>query len=146
MFRLPVLLLATSLLLGVNALAAEVDDLKRQVADTERAFAKTMADRDFAAFSNFIADDAVFESNKVLHGKAAVLAAWKKLYDKPAAPFSWQPDLVEVLDSGKLALSRGPVFDPTGKLTGHFNSVWRLDAANTWHIVFDFGTDLCEAK
>src|ERR1700693_3299408 len=35
-------------------------ELKQQVAATETAFAKTMADRDHAAFTSFLADEAVF--------------------------------------------------------------------------------------
>ena len=34
--------------------------LTQQVADTERAFAKTMADRDAKAFATFIAEETVF--------------------------------------------------------------------------------------
>jgi ketosteroid isomerase-like protein len=80
--------------------AADLSALKQAVVDTEKAFAKTMADRNFAAFSTFIADDAVFEGGHLLRGKPAVLAAWKRLYTQPAAPFSWQPESVEVLESG----------------------------------------------
>src|SRR5207244_1285423 len=76
----------------------------QQVADTERAFAKTMADRDLAAFGAFLSHETVFFSgSQALRGKAAVIAAWKGFYEAPAPPFSWQPDRVEVLDSGTLA-------------------------------------------
>jgi hypothetical protein len=53
-----------------------------------------------------------------------VAAAWKRFYDGAQAPFSWEPDRVEVLDSGTLALSSGPVRDPQGNRAGTFNSVW----------------------
>ena len=44
-------------------------DLQRQVADTERAFAKTMADRDHAAFASFLSDETIFFSGaKALRG------------------------------------------------------------------------------
>jgi len=50
-------------------------EAQKQVADTERAFAKTMADRDHAAFSMFLADETVFFSGPTpLHGKAEVAA------------------------------------------------------------------------
>ena len=32
-----------------------------------------------------------------------------------------------MVDSGTLAFSTGPVFDPEGKRTGTFNSTWRLE-------------------
>jgi ketosteroid isomerase-like protein len=118
--------------------------LQAQVTATERAFARTMADRDYAAFTGFISEQAVFFSGKhVLHGKAEVAEAWKKLYDKPQAPFSWEPEQVEVLDSGDLALSTGPVRDAQGKLIANFSSIWRQEAPGVWHIVFDKGSEVC---
>ena len=120
-------------------------DLQRQVADTERAFAKTMADRDHAAFASFLSDETIFFSGaKALRGKQQVADTWKRFYDGPAAPFSWQPEVVEVLDSGTLALSTGPVRNPQGKLVATFTSIWRLEAPETWRIIFDKGNDVCD--
>ena len=114
--------------------------IEKQVADTERAFAKTMADRDLAAFSSFLSDEAVFFSGpEPLRGKPAVTAWWKRFYDQPTAPFSWAPDRVEALDSGTLALSTGPVLDPAGQCVGRFTSIWRQEAPGVWRIVFDKG-------
>ncbi|MFO1323952.1 MAG: nuclear transport factor 2 family protein [Burkholderiales bacterium] len=120
-------------------------DLVRQVADTERAFAKTMADRDHAAFATFLSDEAVFFTGPTpLHGKAAVAAAWKRFYEGAQPPFSWEPDKVEVLASGTLALSSGPVRDRNGKLVATFTSIWRQDAPGVWHIIFDKGNEVCD--
>jgi ketosteroid isomerase-like protein len=114
--------------------------VERQVADTERAFARTMADRDLAAFSSFLSEETVFFSGpEPLRGKQAVTAFWKRFYEKPEAPFSWKPDKVQALDSGTLALTTGPVFDPAGKCIGSFTSIWRQEAPGVWHIVFDTG-------
>jgi ketosteroid isomerase-like protein len=122
-------------------------ELVSQVGDTERAFAKTMADRNHAAFTSLLSDEAVFFSGpKPLHGKNEVAAGWKKFYAMPEAPFSWEPDTVEVLDSGTLAMSSGPVRDPNGKLLARFTSVWRLEAPGTWRIVFDKGSDVCDCE
>ncbi len=120
--------------------------LKEQVAQAERAFAKSMADRDFTAFQKFLADEAVFFGgpDRVNRGKPAVAAAWKALFDGPSAPFSWAPEHVEVLDSGTLAHSSGPVRDPAGKVIGQFNSVWRLESPGTWRVVFDKGCEVCQ--
>jgi len=122
-------------------------ELTRQVTDTEKAFAKTMADRDHAAFTSFLANDAVFFSGPtaVLRGKEQVAKAWKGLYEKPDAPFSWAPEKVEVLDSGNLALSTGPVRSASGEVVGTFTSIWRLEANGKWRIVFDKGCDVCKA-
>ena len=119
-------------------------ELKAQVADTERAFAATMKARDLDAFLGFLSEEAVFFSGPVpLRGKQAIAAFWKKFYDKPAAPFSWEPDEVEVLASGTLAYSAGPVYDPSGKLIARFNSVWQLEKGK-WKIVFDHGGEVCD--
>jgi ketosteroid isomerase-like protein len=119
---------------------ADATALGNQVRETERAFAKTMADRDHAAFVSFLADETVFLGDpQTLRGKSAVAAAWKAFYDAPAAPFSWEPERVEVLDSGTLALSSGPVLDPKGARVGTFNSVWRRERGGSWKVVFDKG-------
>lgn len=114
--------------------------LARQVADQERAFAKTMADRDHSAFASFVSDEGIFWGQKtVLRGRAQVAAGWKPFFDGPQAPFSWEPERVEVLDSGTLALSSGPVRDPGGKVIGTFNSIWRLEPDGRWRVIFDKG-------
>jgi ketosteroid isomerase-like protein len=121
--------------------------LRQQVFAAERAFAKTMADRDHQAFGRYVAEDTVFFSGPTpLRGRAAVVAGWKRFYDKPDAPFSWEPDQVEVLASGELAHSSGPVRDPGGKLVSRFNSVWRQEAPGVWRVIFDRGEPVCEDK
>ena len=144
------ILAAVALLSACSAmpsLSSNPVDLQRQVADTERAFAKTMADRDHIAFASFLSDEAVFFSaSKPLHGKQHVAAAWKRLYEGPTAPFSWQPEQVEVLPTGTLALSSGPVRDPQGKLIATFTSIWRLEAPGVWRIVFDKGNEVCDCQ
>jgi ketosteroid isomerase-like protein len=113
------------------------------VRSTELAFAKAMADRDFNAFVSHLSRDAVFfDDHAIQHGAAEVSAAWKPLFNGPKAPFSWAPDHVEVLASGDLALSTGPVI-VNDKVVGRFNSIWRLEAPGTWRIVFDKGEPVC---
>lgn len=124
-----------------------LDELKRQVTATERAFAATMKERDFDAFTGFLSHEAVFFSEQgALRGKAAVAQAWRRYYDQAEAPFSWEPEQVEVLDSGTLAYSGGPVYDAAGKRIGRFNSVWRLESPGVWRVVFDRGSDFCNCK
>jgi len=139
------LALTTSVLLGASLAGAATNaELKEEVRRTEAAFAKTMADRDHAAFASFLADETVFFGQGVLRGKAAVAAAWKRFYDGAAAPFSWAPESAEVLDSGELGFTSGPVFDPSGKRVGTFNSVWRKQKDGRWRIVFDKGCPPCD--
>ncbi len=134
-------------LLGAAFAQAETNaQLEDQVRRTEIAFAKTMADRNLEGFKSFLADETVFIARKgPLRGKQAVVDTWKPLYEGPAAPFSWAPDTVQVLDSGTLAMTSGPVADPSGKLVGIFTSIWRKEKDGKWRIVFDKGGCPCEA-
>ncbi|MFO1401502.1 MAG: nuclear transport factor 2 family protein [Steroidobacteraceae bacterium] len=123
----------------------DVAAVRQEVEATERAFARTMAARDLVAFTAFIAEDAVFiEDPEPLRGRDQVVAGWKVLYAKPEAPFSWEPERVEVLASGRLALTTGPVHDPRGKLIGTFTSIWRREPDGRWRIVFDRGNAACD--
>jgi ketosteroid isomerase-like protein len=127
------------------AAAETIEELARQVREAESAFADTMAKRDLEAFATHLDDEAVFFGGKsALRGKAAVVASWKAFFDGPAAPFSWKPESVEVLDSGKLAHSSGPVLDPQGKRVATFNSIWRRGEDGRWRVVFDKGCEACE--
>jgi ketosteroid isomerase-like protein len=149
--KIPALpVLAATLLAGCAATSAPRPDLaalKQQVTDTETAFAATMAARDHAAFVSFLAEETVWFSGKgVLRGKDAVAQDWKRFYEGPDAPFSWKPAEVEVLDSGTLAISSGPVFGPDGKQVAVYNSIWRLEAPGQWRIIFDKGGCACEPR
>ena len=127
-----------------DAAAADRTTLAKEVRDAEQSFAATMAARDHAAFKRHLAEDAVFfDGDKAIRGKAAVATAWQAFFDGPNPPFSWSPDSIEVLDSGALAYSSGPVLDPKGKRVGTFNSVWRRERDGTWHVVFDKGCSAC---
>lgn len=139
-----VMCISVLMLAVASAARPTAADLKRQVADTERAFAATMKARDHAAFTRFLADEAIFFSGtRALRGRDAIAAAWRPYYDGPQAPFSWEPEQVEVVESGTLAYSGGPVYDAGGKRIGHFNSIWRLEAPGRWKIVFDRGDEPC---
>src|SRR5262245_52397711 len=141
---LALVLVAVSSQDSVGAQASK-DFLQQQVREAERSFARSMATRDFKAFGDLIAEEAVFFGARgAQHGKAAVLAAWKPFFDGPIAPFSWEPDVVEVLDSGTLGLSSGPVKDPSGNETAVFNSVWRREAGGRWKVIFDKGCPVCD--
>jgi ketosteroid isomerase-like protein len=79
-----------------------------------------------------------------MRGKAAVVAGWKRFFDDTTAPFSWKPAEVEVLASGTLGMTSGPVFDPQGRRIGTFNSIWQRQRDGSWKVIFDKGCPPCE--
>jgi ketosteroid isomerase-like protein len=120
----------------------DVVEVAAEVEAREIAFAATMADRDLESFLTFLSPEAIFfNGGELLRGPDEILQAWGPLFDGPTAPFSWHPDMVEVLESGGLALSSGPVVGATGEEIGRFNSIWRKDQDKQWRIVFDKGSD-----
>ena len=136
-----IFVLAWLLVAPLTGLADDGNTSQQEVFAAERAFARSMADRDLEAFGRFVADEAIFFGSKdVQRGKPEVVAAWAAFFEGEQAPFSWTPDRVEVLASGELALSTGLVRDPTGKVVARFNSVWRREAPGTWRVVFDKGS------
>jgi ketosteroid isomerase-like protein len=124
--------------------ALTLADLQAQVTSAERAFARSMAERDLSAFGRHLSDQAMFfaGAGQVLRGKPAVIAGWAAYFQGPQAPFSWDPDQVEVLPDGTLALSSGLVRNPAGEPVARFNSVWRQEAPGVWRVVFDKGSPL----
>lgn len=116
------------------------DTAAAQVLEAENAFARTMAERDVEAFAQFVSNEAVFFGDTAIHrGRAEVVRAWSPYFADEEAPFSWAPEVIEVLESGDLAHSSGPVFDQRGRLVGYFYSVWRLEPDGRWRVVFDRG-------
>ncbi len=130
---------------GVDAIAAQELGvaqvaLAADVQAAERAFAASMADRDFEAFFSHLSLAAVFfTGDRVLRGRDAVAEGWRGFFEGMTAPFSWQPDQVEVAATLDLAHSSGPVMGPDGAVVGRFNSIWRLEEDGRWRVVFDKG-------
>ncbi len=123
-----------------QAATADINALQATVAARELAFSQSMADQNIAAFADFISAEAVFfNGNDPIRSRDAIVSAWSVFF-QGAAPFSWLPDVVSVLDSGSLALSSGPVLNPAGEEIGRFNSIWRLEADGQWRVIFDKGS------
>ena len=135
-------------LLAIFSLGGCTTDIKgpieaalAEVETREIAFAATMAARDPDGFLTFISPEAIFfHGNTPLVGHEAIATAWAPFFEGPDPPFAWRPDVVVVLETGRLALSSGPVLDPAGKELGRFNTVWRRDEDGQWRVVFDKGS------
>ena len=129
--------------LAAQASAAAV----REVFVAESTFAASFARRDTAAFAALLAPVAVFFGpDGAMHGRAAVVERWRPLLTAAQPPFSWKPVSVEVLATGALAHSSGPVYGPDGTQTGTFNSIWRKEPDGRWLVVFDKGCPVCDCE
>jgi ketosteroid isomerase-like protein len=115
-------------------------ELSETVKARENAFAKTLADRDFAAFASFIDEDAVFlYGGSPQRGKAEILAAWKGYFEGETPPFAWRADYAEVDPSGTWAQTKGTVSSVQGEDFAIFWSVWRRTPSGEWLVYFDDG-------
>ena len=138
--------LATLLLLSTVATPA-LADLEQQVRCREIGFSKSVEAQDRETFASFIDPDARFVGGKVDRGRDVITEAWAVFFTDDLPSIMWRPQIVEVLESGNLALSRGPyrIIDENEsgearEAWGTFNSVWRLDADGEWLVVFDAGS------
>ena len=132
-------------LAGCAAPPPDLTSAAEQVRASEIAFAASMGARDFNAFASWIADDATFvNGGKPLRGKPAVLMHWERFFRGPAAPFLWRPEIIEVLASGTLAYSEGPVSLADGRVVSRYVSTWRREPTGGWRVVLDNGFDACD--
>lgn len=117
-----------------------------EVRCAEIRFSRAVEQGDPDAFRAAIDADARFVGNEVLRGPDAIAAAWAPFFAADGPRIAWRPRFVEVLESGQLALTRGPYRIDTrnedGNLVtrwGTFNSVWRRAPDGRWRVVFDAG-------
>lgn len=121
-------------------------DLTEDVRCREIGFSSSVEHQDIDAFRSFIDADARFVGSAVTKGVDEVAEAWSVFFAAGGPTIKWRPQVVEVLENGTLALSRGPYrstsVDEDGNRIerwGTFNSVWRLNEDGEWRVVFDAG-------
>lgn len=125
-----------------------IADAPHNVRCREIGFSKSVEAQDAALFRSFIDPDARFVGNSVSKGIDAIAERWSVFLSTGGPAIKWRPQFVEVLEDGKLALTRGPyrmiATDDDGNMLeywGTFNSVWRLGTDNEWRVVFDAGSE-----
>lgn len=152
--RLPII--AFALLPGMAVVETATSDerneaLIAEVRCVEIAFAESVADSDVDAFRDLLHADARFVGSRVARGRDDIVSAWAAFFGQDRPLLTWRPDIVEVLETGTLALSRGPyrlqVTDADGNVSeewGTYNSVWQKQADGAWQIIFDAGSPAAE--
>lgn len=131
------------LLAGGTAVAGEDEQAVRCA---EVSFSLAAEARDPKAFRAHIDPDARFVGTGVARGPDEILQAWAAFFTPDGPRIAWRPRIVEVLQSGDYALTRGPyrieTRDEDGQTAvgwGTFNSVWRRGSDGQWRVVFDAG-------
>ena len=123
-----------------------IADLEDEVRCREIGFSNSVEQLDLEAFRTFIDADARFVGASVLRGVDEIAAGWSVFFTEGFPKIKWRPQIVEVLEDGRLALSRGPFISVSKNAEGDkvetwgtFNSIWRLNSDGEWRVVFDAG-------
>jgi ketosteroid isomerase-like protein len=123
-----------------------IDNWKKEIVDTEHAFAEMAKTDGIAkAFTTFAADDAVLlRNNNLIKGKGEVKASLEKRFASGNALLTWAPDFVDVSASGDLGYTYGKyVYTATDSLgntqsnEGIFHTVWKRQSDGAWKFVWD---------
>jgi len=118
---------------------------KMEVLQTERAFAKMVKDEGLKiAFTTYAADSAVLKrGNELIKGKKAIEDYYKN-FKYPDARLHWEPDFIDVSESGNMAYTYGTytfeATDDSGIViqdTGIFHTVWKRQPDGQWRYVWD---------
>ncbi|MGA2268830.1 MAG: DUF4440 domain-containing protein [Bryobacteraceae bacterium] len=122
---------------------ADVQALK----DTEAAWAKVMAAKDFEKSMSYYADDAslLMPNAPAINGKDAIRTAFKPMFDDPNFSLPFQGSRIEVAKSGDLGYTQGTytltVTDPKTKKPvtdkGKYLTAYKKQADGTWKAVAD---------
>jgi ketosteroid isomerase-like protein len=122
------------------------EEIKTDIANTEKAFASMAAEKGIAeAFYYYAAENAVIkrQNDTLIKGKLNIRKYYESQNLKDAA-VTWTPNFIDVSDCGTLAYTYGrylwKIPDSSGKVneyTGVFHTVWRKQKKGGWKYVWD---------
>jgi ketosteroid isomerase-like protein len=121
-----------------------------QVADAERAFAKTSVEKGIRdSFIEFFAEDGI---NFTPHPTKTKENLSKRPATRSPFALNWQPIFADASQAGDLGFTTGPYTltdtrpnpQPTGH--GYYFSFWRKQADSSWKVVIDFGIQTPDPK
>jgi len=127
------------LIMGCNAEQTTVNPMV--LVQNERAFAAATAEKGMRdGFLEFIADDGILFVPGAINGREHYEAS-------PQRPglLTWQPIYAEISSSGDLGYTTGPwewraeTMADTPEVSGHYNTIWKLQPDSTWKFVIDIG-------
>ena len=123
----------------------DLQKIKQEIVDTEKAFEKMTVEKGIAeAFYFFAADSAVIKrgDGEIIKGRENIKKYYEQLGDGDAT-VNWAPDFVEVSESGDLAYTYGKYVwqiktdTSVNEFKGIFHTVWKRQPDNSWKYVWD---------
>lgn len=121
------------IVLVVAVVPAEIDPVRNAVLCAEAGFSRSVENRDFDAFLDFLDPEVRFITGRISRGPVEVGQGWAGFFKEDGPKMRWRPSIVEVVSNGTLAIGRGPYRltrkSESGETThtwGTFNSTWRL--------------------
>ena len=97
--------LTTLLLICAPGLADVTSDVRCR----EIGFSQSVEEQDMTAFESFLDIDARFVGASINRGPAEIVKAWSVFFSEDGPKITWRPQIVEVLEDGKLALPNDTV-------------------------------------
>lgn len=140
-----ILLLLATVLHSCTSKEDQVENWKKEIIDTEKAFSDMAQQEGIAeAFAAFAAEDVVLMRNdQLVLGKEALKESLQGSANQNAS-LSWEPDFVEVAASGDLGYTYGKyIFTLTDSAgtkqvrEGIFHTVWKRQEDGSWKFVWD---------
>lgn len=118
---------------------------KAEILETERAFVNLVKEKGLKiAFTRYASENAVLKrGNNLIKGKKAIEEYYEN-YKYPNARLEWEPEFIDVSDSGDLGYSYGhykfEAIDESEKViedSGIFHTVWERQNNGEWRYVWD---------
>jgi ketosteroid isomerase-like protein len=128
--------------------AADSENDREAIRQADIAFNRAVAEKDIEAFSELVAQEAVFYGTGLAEGREAVVRSWKPYFEPEASvTLSWSPGSAEVSASGDLGYTRGSyemsVQDDNGarqRFAGSYVTIWEKGGDGRWRAAVDIGT------
>jgi uncharacterized protein (TIGR02246 family) len=144
-----ILIVPVLIFLGCNQQKVDIKAEGEKVMQLSKEWSQAASAGDVEKIVSHWADDATLISagQPPLNGKQAISKMVEESYKMPGFSISWQPQSVEVSESGDMAYmienSQVSYTDSTGKpVTWHNKavSIWRKQTDGTWKNVVDIST------
>ncbi len=128
-----------------NTSPKKTEHFKKEILETEQAFAETVAEKGMrVAFMQFAADSAVlYRNDTIVKGKTAIQSHFEQ-QTLSNIELYWVPDFVDVSAFGDLAYTYGKyqftAMDSLGNkivAEGIFHTVWKRQKDGSWKFVWD---------